>query len=331
MATAEFSLQVASLYRQESERLRRRARRRLSDVHAAEDVLQDVFKVLSERGNFEGIKSPAGFAHAVMDNLISTRFRLKYLRPEVLTKGPCEGSSETTDLAAEYERKELSARLHQSMNDLLTPRDRYLLALHGLGYRPGEIAQMETEAGRTLTSRQVSWAMYNAMARLRQRLAPESFSGLLLPMWFRRARARILAGGERLALSFGGIDAGSLIAGIAVAALISVGQSARPYAGLLGDPAGPQFVAKIASSRPLLLEDSLAKETGRATVEPLAVGANTFVHGPDSHPTPSSLPSLSRFEALSSFLGRMGRLQSLIRANCQRKQLFRRPRAAKPS
>lgn len=105
----------------------------------------------------------------------------------------------------------------------------------------------------------------------------------------------MLAGGERLVLSFGEIDAGSLIAGVAVAALISVGQPARPDAGPFGAPR-PRLGAKIAGSGPLLLEDSLVQEPERASLEPTEVTPNASVQRLDSHPPVRGFRAVSQAE-----------------------------------
>jgi DNA-directed RNA polymerase specialized sigma24 family protein len=159
-------LTLDSLYRQEAESLRRHAARRLSDPNEAEDVVNEAFRILADRG-LDNLRNPGAFLTRVVDNLVAASLRLVYERRAMIDENANESffpaSKDTAEVFASEERDRL---VNLALTRVPSPRHRRILKLFSLGYKPAEIAKMETAAGKVSTSHQISCALIQARKNL---------------------------------------------------------------------------------------------------------------------------------------------------------------------
>jgi len=200
LATTDFELQVQTLYDQEYRTLFNRARARLGDFGQAEDSVQEAFANLVARGHLKGVQNPAALLFSVLECRITDQLRKAYRRKEVpLDEIRAETPSGLGDPGHILEQTERARLLAESMTAVAPGLHGRFLRLRGLGYKAGQIAAIETAAGRPTTPRQVTTAIYKGKIRLRQELKQRCLESLYLPIpaiqrvryrlrvWFSRA------------------------------------------------------------------------------------------------------------------------------------------------
>lgn len=218
--------EVAQLYSARAATMRALARQRLADSQEAEDIVQETFRILSERSQVEKIRNPNAFLMTVLNRQINSHLRIRYRRRLV----PIDGARDdhmplAPDAAQTFQRAEDQTLVRESLSAIRSPRQRRILRLTSLNLKPGEIALMETEAGQPATSHQISCVLRRSLQNLRIQLRQRGLVPSFLPAfwWGRKASRtpalsstgftlqRVMDGGIALHLVLGATVAGLLV------------------------------------------------------------------------------------------------------------------------
>ncbi len=128
------------------------ARKRLSDVHAAEDAVQDTLlaalTAASATGAFMGRSSLRTWLTAILHHKVMDAYRRNATEARVCERGPDAGlvalsapAADADDPVHQLEQKQLSASLHSAIDEL-PPRQRDVFVLYQIqGFSGDEIAK----------------------------------------------------------------------------------------------------------------------------------------------------------------------------------------------
>jgi len=275
----DFASDVASLYSKQRDCMLREARKRLPSWESADDFVQQAFECLTKRGTLAGIDNAEAFVMSVLQNQIAGHLRqvgqtqIEFTEALDDTHFPA-----ALDVQAELEQKETEAILRSCVGKLKNAKARRRIGLASLGHKPSKIALME---GGSVTSREVSWSLYDTLGTLKGDLKKQGIVSRALPFGLvHRFRVRFSAWGPRLAESFLRLDPASLSAQIVVAALLVGAGPWSPIAGSIAEAHEPEQTAvsepalNALRDTPAVLQSSIGEPfQAERVIVPAASGA----------------------------------------------------------
>lgn len=174
------------LFREHCNVLLRRARARVSNRDDAEDVVQDSFLKLLEKGSLEDINSLSAYAATIVRNVIIANFRRSALEGRNSPRELQLANERSIDAAEIVEAREERLAIQEALNRL-PERQRRIMSMYAEGLTPHEIAEREGTSPNS-----ISCLVDRAKGFLRTELRRMGYVLVAIPRRFLDAKRRIL-------------------------------------------------------------------------------------------------------------------------------------------